>query len=93
MVKALIAILVLCVAVLYAPFWVQISLFLIAILFSPYKWIFLLPALLADAWYSPVRNFAPANNKTLLLVVGVLLMYTLIIRMTRIRERYGLETH
>lgn len=91
MVKTLIAIIILCGAVLYLPLWVQLGLFAIAVIIVRYPVALLIPAVFADAWYAPVRSFSFMNNKTVFIVGAMIILYYLVMRMTRIRERYGLE--
>jgi hypothetical protein len=91
MVRTILAIIILFCAALFLPFWLQVTLYVVAIIFVRHRVFLLLPALLSDAWYAPVRNFNIASNKTFLLVAGMILVYLLIIRTTRISERYGLE--
>lgn len=92
MIKAIGAIIVVCFGVIYLPLWVQITLFAFFVITLRYRIALLIPAFFADAWYAPVRSLAPSNNKMTLIVIGMLLVYYGITRVTRIRERYGLET-
>ena len=91
MIRSFIAILALFVATLFLPFWVQIAFYLLAILLFRYKFLFLIPAILADAWYAPSHNLSLQNNKTFLLVAGMLVVYFFIIKNTRTTQKYGLE--
>ena len=91
MVRTILAVITLFCAALFLPFWLQVALYVVAIIFVRHRAFLLLPALLSDTWYAPVRSFTVSNNKTFLLVSVMILVYLLIIRTTRISERYGLE--
>jgi hypothetical protein len=51
----------------------------------------IIPAIIADAWYAPEHRLTIADNKMLLLVLGMVALFTLVVRTTRISQRYGLE--
>lgn len=90
MIRTTFAIVIIFLATFFLPFWAQIILYVLAIILVQYRAFLLVPALFADAWYSPVRDISPINNKTALLVLVMIVVYLLIIRRTRISERYGL---
>jgi hypothetical protein len=90
MLRTLAAIVIIFCATFFLPFWVQIGLYVIAIILVQYRAFLLVPALFADAWYSPIRDISPANNKTALLVLIMIVVYLLILSKTRITEKYGL---
>ncbi len=90
MIRTLIAIVIIFLATLFLPFWVQIIFYILAVILVPHRTFLLIPALFADAWYSPVRDISPANNKTALLVLGMIIVYLIVIRRTRISQNYGL---
>ena len=90
MIRTTFAIVIIFLATFFLPFWAQIILYVLAIILVKYRAFLLVPALFADAWYSPVRDISPINNKTALLVLVMIVVYLLIIRRTRISERYGL---
>ncbi len=89
--KTLAAVVVLFFAVFFLPFWIQVVLFVLSILLVPHRVFLLVPALFADAWYAPVRSISLNNNKTTLFVLGLIIIYTIIIRTTRVSQKYGLE--
>ena len=91
MIRTILAIVILVLATLFLPFWVQAIFYLVAVLFITHRLWLLLPALFADVWYSPVRSFHLENNKTVLLVLAMLILYFIIIRNTRVTQAYGLE--
>ena len=90
MVRSIIAIAILFLATFLLPFWVQAILYVIAIFFVRHKILLLFPALFADAWYAPTRALSFGNNKTFLIVLGVIVLYFFIIKNTRITQKYGL---
>lgn len=91
MAKTIAALLMLIFAILYLPFWVQIALFVLAVAFIPFKIALVIPALFADAWYAPERSLSLSDNRMLLIVLGLLLVYQLLIKTTRIGLFYGVE--
>lgn len=91
MIRTAIAVIVLILATFFLPFWVQVVFYVLAIFFVRYHIVLILPALFSDSWYAPARDFTFHNNKTFLVVVSLLLVYFLIIKTTRIKERYGLS--
>ena len=91
MYKSVVAIIILVLATLFLPFWIQIILYPLAIIFIRHRAWLLLPALFADAWYAPVRAFSWHDNLTTVLVLSMLAVYFLIITNTRVTQRYGLE--
>lgn len=90
--KTLLMIGVIVLSILYTPVWVQLGLFVVGVLFFRFRLLFLIPAFFADAWYAPTRSVALSNMRMTLIVVGMILVWVMVMRMTRIRERYGLET-
>jgi uncharacterized membrane protein YbhN (UPF0104 family) len=67
------------------------TLYVIFLFVVQYRIALVIPALVADAWYAPVRDFSMHTNKMLLLAVGMVLIFTAVVRTTRISQRYGLE--
>lgn len=91
MVRIIFAVIVIFGATFFLPFWMQIIFYVVAIFLVRYHALLLIPALFADAWYAPTRELTPSNNKTILVVIGLILIYLFIMRTTRIKERYDLE--
>jgi hypothetical protein len=91
MVRTVIAICVIMVATFFLPFWSQLLLYAVGIFLVRHHIALLVPALFADAWYAPARNLSFDNNKTVLIVLGMIIVYSLVIRNTRITQTYGLE--
>lgn len=90
MIRTIVAVILIFLATFLLPFWVQLILYVVAIIFVENRVLLLLPALFADAWYSPSRSFDPMNNKTVLLVAVMIIIYLVIIRRTRIAQSNGL---
>lgn len=91
MLRALLFLAFIVVATIFLPFWLQAILYVLALFVIPNKIFLILPAIIADAWYSPVRTFSFENNKTTLFVIALLFVYFLIVNNTRISQKYGLE--
>lgn len=91
MLRAIVAIAILFVATFFLPFWVQGVLYIVAIFLIRHRVLLLLPALFADAWYAPAHTLSPSDNKTFLIVLGMLIVYFLIVKNTRIIQKYDLE--
>ncbi len=90
MIRTIGAVVILFLATFFLPFWVQGILYLLAVLTVRHRVLLLLPAFFADAWYAPVRTFSVHNNKTVLIVIGMILIYVAIVRNTRVTQTYGL---
>ncbi len=91
MIRTIVAIAIIFFATFFLPFWIQIVLYATAIILVNHRLFLLVPALFADAWYAPVRDFSPMNNKTVLVVAVMIVLYLIIIRRTRITAQYGLS--
>ena len=91
MIRTIVALIVLFFATFFLPFWLQVVLYVVAILTVRHRIWLLLPALFADLWYSPVRSLSFHSNKTILLVFGMLVIYFVIVRNTRVTQTYGLS--
>jgi hypothetical protein len=84
MIRSILAIVILFLLTIFLPFWLQIVFYIFAVIFVKPKALLLIPALFADAYYSPIRNLLPANNKTFLWVLFIIVLYEIIIRNTRL---------
>lgn len=78
-------------ATLFLPFVVQILLYLVGFFVIKHKYMMLAPALFADIWYAPKDTISVANYKTFLMILGFLIIYFLISKTTRVREKYDFE--
>lgn len=92
MIRSLIALGILVVATFFLPVWAQLILYAIVLCSVKYGWGIIIPALLSDAWYAPVHTlFSLRSNMMTLLALCMVLVYTVLIRSTRISQQYGLE--
>ncbi len=91
MVRTIIALLILIVATFFAPIWLQGLLYVACLFIVRYRLVLIIPAIIADAWYAPEHHLTVSDNKMLLLVLGMVALFTVVVRTTRISQRYGLE--
>ena len=73
----------LCIGVFFLPLWVQVLLFVFVLFLLEKKYLLIIPAVIADVLYMP--QSASVLPKTLLGVIGILLLVALINNKTRIR--------
>jgi len=91
MLRTIIGILLLLLAVLWLPVWLQVVLFVAAILIGPYRFFFVIPAIISDALYAPGTAWSLTAHWMTLLVLALLAIYWLSIKKLRVRTVYGLE--
>lgn len=91
MIRIVGAIVLLLAAVLWLPLWVQIGLFVIAIIVVPYRFFLVIPAIFSDALYAPTTHFSLKAHWMTLLVLVLLGIHYFIMKKMRIRTLYGLE--
>lgn len=91
MVRILIALLVLFVAMLYTPLWLQIALYIVAVIITPHRILLLIPAVFADVYYAPTEALSLYNLKTTLFVGGLLVVHFIIMTKTRVGLLYGVS--
>jgi hypothetical protein len=92
MIRSLCALGILLAATFLLPLWIQVLLYICAIIFIPNRVLFLLPAVIADLYYAPTTALTLQNLTTTLLVGGLLLVHWVVVHKTRIKNIYGLET-
>lgn len=90
MVRTILAVGILFLATFFLPFWLQAIFYILAVFFVRHRLWLLLPAFFADAWYSPMRSLSFHNNKTVLIVFAIIVIYFIIVRNTRVAQTYGL---
>jgi hypothetical protein len=88
MIRTTIALLVTIVAVCWLPLGVQIGLFAIAIGVCSYRLLLLIPAILADVLYAPTASIAPNDLSMTLLVGGLIILWFVLTRYTRLGDYY-----
>ncbi|MBP6857599.1 MAG: hypothetical protein KBC11_00160 [Candidatus Pacebacteria bacterium] len=91
MIRTIFYLVILFGATLFLPFWIQITLYLIGFFIIKHKVSMLAPALFADIWYAPSDTISLGNYKTFLIILGFLIIYFLISKTTRVREKYDFE--
>jgi branched-subunit amino acid ABC-type transport system permease component len=91
MVKTFSALALLFIATLWLPIWVQVILYVLAVMFVPQRILLLLPAVFADAYYAPTASFSLYTLQTTLFVFALLCAHYIIINKTRIGLLYGME--
>ncbi len=77
---------VLCAAVLWAPVWVQVVLFVCAIIFFAYRLLFVIPAIWADILYAPTHSFAVSHAVYTICVLTAVVVWLILINQTRISD-------
>ncbi len=91
MIRTLIIIVLLLCAVLWLPLWLQIVLFALAIVIGPYRFFFIIPAIVSDALYAPSTHFSLTNHWMTLVALVLLGLHWFIMKKMRIPVMYGLE--
>jgi hypothetical protein len=91
MVRSVALILILLLAVFWLPSWLQLALFVAAILIGPYRFFMVLPAIVSDALYAPGSYWHLSSHWMTLLVLALLGIHYFIMKKLRIRAVYGLE--
>lgn len=91
MIRTIVGIVLLIVAILWLPVWIQVALFAAAVIALPYRWYVLIPAILADALYAPTTQFSLASHWMTLIVLAMLGTYWFAQKKMRVQSIYGLE--
>jgi hypothetical protein len=78
-------------AVLWLPVWLQIVLFALAVIVGPYRFFFIIPAIVSDALYAPSMHFSLATHWMTLIVLAMLGLHWVVTKSLRIPTVYGLE--
>ena len=90
MIRTAIAIVLLLAAIVWLPFWVQVVLFVVAIVLVPYRLALFIPAAVADALYAPGGISLSHVKYTVLVAVGMIVYWALMTK-TRVGEFYAVE--
>lgn len=90
MIRILIALIIGFAAILWLPLWAQFSIFFILIIITPYQFLLLLPAMVADALYAPVGTGFMYAKYTIFVSV-LLVIHWAIVSKTRVKDIYVLE--
>jgi hypothetical protein len=91
MLRTLLILIILVIATLLLPFYLQIPIYIISLFLMRYRSLILIPAIVADSWYAPSIGFSVFYNKTFLFALSILFVHFIIIRFTRISQYYDLE--
>jgi hypothetical protein len=83
-IRTVIAILVLFVVVTFLPWWFQLPLFLLAVLFVPYRVALYVPALYADILYAPTHTLSVMHLLMTLILTGFIILRWFIATKTRL---------
>jgi hypothetical protein len=91
MIRTIAGIVVLILAILWLPIWLQIMLFAIAVTILPYRFFVLAPAIIGDALYAPTMQFSLTAHWLTLIVLTMLGIQWFVAKKMRVNAFYGLE--
>jgi hypothetical protein len=91
MIRTIVGVTLLIVAVLLLPAWIQVVLFVAAIIVLPYRSFVLIPAIISDALYAPTSHISPSTHWLTLLVAALLAIHWYTMKKMRVQHLYGLE--
>ncbi|MEO5645987.1 MAG: hypothetical protein ABIO57_02870 [Candidatus Paceibacterota bacterium] len=91
MIRTILWIVFLILAVLYVPLWLQLALFVAAIIIGPYRFFMVLPAIISDALYAPGSFLSISHHWMTILILALLGIHYVVMKKLRIRTVYGLE--
>jgi hypothetical protein len=90
--KTILAVAVLVAATLWVPLWVQLALYGVAVVFTPYRLALFIPAAIADALYAPGTMWQLGSHWYVLFVGALLVVHWIVVHKTRIGQlAYGVE--
>lgn len=88
MIRTIVALLILIISILWLPLWVQIGLFVVAVLVVRYRVLLLVPAVFADALYAPTSALSVGHFKMTMLVGALLIIWYIVATQTRLGTHY-----
>lgn len=92
MLKTVCAVIVVLMATIWLPIWIQILLYIIAVFVLPYQFLLLIPALYADALYAPHGGISLSMHLYTVGVAILLMVRWVLVHKTRIGILYyGME--
>jgi hypothetical protein len=91
MIRIVVGIVILTAAVLWLPLWLQLALFVAAIILLPYRFFLVIPAIISDALYAPGSVWKISSHWMTVIVLVLLAIHYFIMKKLRIRTLYGLE--
>lgn len=87
MVRTGIAIIILLIATVLFPLWVQLVLYCVACVVIRHRSALLLPALFADLLYTPIPDTLLRGHRYVLFVLVLLALSWIVLRFTRLGQR------
>lgn len=92
MIRTAIAVVAILASILWLPLWVQLVLFVLAVIFTSYRlWLFV-PALVADVLYAPTSSLSLFHFKMTIFVGLLLVVWYVITTKTRLSIFYVPKT-
>lgn len=85
---AIFAVGILLLATMWTPVWVQVLAYCIACVVLQYRWVLCIPAIYADAAYTPYPVTSLHSHRYLVMVLVLLCVWWLLIRFTRLGALY-----
>lgn len=91
MVRTIVGVIILLLAVMWLPVWLQLALFAVAVIVAPYRLFLLIPAIISDAWYAPSMRFSLSAHWLTLVVLAMIGIHWYVMKKMRVQHLYGLE--
>ncbi len=88
MIRTIIALILLIISILWLPLWVQIGLFVVAVLVVRYRTLLIVPAVFADALYAPTSTLSVGHFKVTMVVAALLVIWYIVATQTRLGTQY-----
>jgi hypothetical protein len=88
MIRSLAGVLILFGGIFWLPLWAQISLFVGSVFLLPNRWMFLIPSVFSDVFYSPSSTLSISNFKMTAIVFVSIIICELIVRNMRVGDKY-----
>lgn len=91
MIRIVVGIIMLVIATIWLPVWVQLIGYVIFCIVTAYPAALFFVAALADAIYSPMHSIAPGNHYYILYALCIYVIFELAMRFTRLKQLYEME--
>lgn len=90
MIRTIVGCFLICISIIWLPVWVQIVFFIAGVMTLRYRFVLLVPAMLADALYAPATVSLWAMKYTIgvLVLLGV---WWVLLSYTRLKDFYDVE--
>lgn len=92
MIRTIVGLIVIIASILWLPLWLQIGLFVIAMITLSYRVLLLIPAIVADALYAPTQRLTITHFKMTAVVSVLLILWYLVVSQTRLGNYYVSKT-